>query len=392
MEKPRLLRITTVPISLHLLLNGQLSFMQSNGFDVLTASAEGPEIAHLRSRDIPHNVIPLTRRITPLRDLWCVFLLVRLIRKFKPHIVHTHTPKAGLLGMVAAWLCRVPVRMHTVAGIPYQEARGPRRALLRWAERVTYLAAHHIYPNSTGLRQFMELEFPDLKSKFKVLGNGSSNGVNPEFFQPTPQLATQAAAIRKQLNFNENDWVACFVGRVVRDKGIGELVEAFSQLASEHANVHLFLVGHPEDDLDPLPQATTDLLLKSKSVVRPGFQEDIRPWIMASNVLILPSYREGFPNVLLQAAAMEKPCIATNINGCNEIIVNGETGLLVPAKNASALGEAMRWCYRNQNDAAKMGMNARTHVMNQFSQSYIWYELLKEYRQLVPLDDQTLPG
>jgi glycosyltransferase involved in cell wall biosynthesis len=395
MEKPRLLRITTVPISLHLLLNGQLAFTRDQGFEVLTASADGPEISRLHEWNITHRIIPMTRKITPLQDLWCIYLLVKLIKSFGPDIVHTHTPKAGLLGMVAAWLCRVPIRMHTVAGIPYQESAGFTQTILRCAERITYMAAHRVYPNSVGLQQFMVSEFPGQQSKYRVLGHGSSNGVNTEFFKPTTELVHEAASLRGKYGIGPEDWVACFVGRLVRNKGVGELVDAFDQFSPEKKNTWLFLVGQLEDELDPLPSSTVAALQQNKSVISPGFQEDIRPWIMASNVLVLPSYREGFPNVLLQAGALQKPCIATDINGCNEIVLNHETGLLVPAKDAKALEDALVWCYANREEAAKWGKNAGSHVINKFSQSYIWNELMKEYRQLlslVSIKDQTALG
>lgn len=382
-----------MPISLHLLLNGQLSFMQSQGFDVLAASAHGPEIDHLNANGISHRTIPLTRKITPIQDLWCLIALVGLIRSLRPDIVHTHTPKAGLLGMTAAWLCRVPVRIHTVAGIPYQETKGLKRTVLRWVERVTYLAAHRVYPNSTGLRQFMSSEFPDLIAKYKVLGNGSSNGVNIDFFQPTPELHEGATAIRRKYNIPERDPVLCFVGRLVRDKGVIELVRAFKQLSSQNGTPWLLLIGPLEQDLDPLPDDILKEIKSTHHIVCPGFQDDVRPWILASQVLVLPSYREGFPNVLLQACALERPCIATDINGCNEIIDHNRNGFLVIPKNVDSLKSALKQILDEPKMATEMGKLARERIIKYFSQSYIWNELLNEYRHqlsLVQVNDQAV--
>src|ERR1700690_3852366 len=145
MERPRLLRIATVPISLHLLLNGQFRYMTENGFDVLTASADGKEVLEVIKEGVGHRVIPFTRMITPFQDLVCVWKLVLLMREFHPHIVHTHTPKAGLLGMLAGWICRVPVRLHTVAGLPSMAATGVKAWLLRRTEKLTYALAHRVY-------------------------------------------------------------------------------------------------------------------------------------------------------------------------------------------------------------------------------------------------------
>src|SRR6187551_3696016 len=153
---PRLVRITTVPISLHLLLQGQFRYMREHGFDVITMSADGKEVADVIKDGTPHIVIPMTRKITPLQDFKCLFKLIVEIKKLKPDIVHTHTPKAGLLGMIASWACRVPVRLHTVAGLPLMESSGPKRYLLDLAERLTYACAHIVYPNSQGLKVFIE--------------------------------------------------------------------------------------------------------------------------------------------------------------------------------------------------------------------------------------------
>src|SRR5688572_16963125 len=156
---PRLLRITTVPISLHLLLQGQFRYMREHGFDVITMSADGKEVVEVIKDGTPHIVIPMTRKITPLQDFKCLLKLIQEIKKIKPDIVHTHTPKAGLLGMMASWMCRVPVRLHTVAGLPLMEASGFKHTVLRIAERVTYNCAHLVYPNSHGLKKYIEQHF-----------------------------------------------------------------------------------------------------------------------------------------------------------------------------------------------------------------------------------------
>lgn len=359
--------------------------MQSQGFELLTASAKGSEIKHLRQGGVAHQVIPLTRTITPFRDLWCLYLLIRLIKSFKPHLVHTHTPKAGVLGMLAAWICRVPIRMHTVAGIPYQETTGLKKRVLRWVEKITYHTATQVCPNSRGLQQFMESEFPKLKSKYRVIGNGSSNGVNTEFFKPTRELDEAASALKEKSGIGHGDRVVCFVGRLVRDKGLVELVEACRSLQHRERKTWLVLVGPFEQQLDPLPPHTLQTIQTHETIITPGFQEDIRPWIRMSQALVLPSYREGFPNVLLQAGSLEIPCIATDINGCNEIIADGKTGLLIKPKNVESLKKALQHLLEHPDKAAEMGRLARQRIENHYSQSYIWNELLLEYKRQLSL-------
>jgi glycosyltransferase involved in cell wall biosynthesis len=380
-NKPRLLRITTVPISLKILLHGQLTFFKSQGFEVLAASADGREVADIRSEGIAHEVVPMTRKITPLRDLWSLARMVHLIRKFKPHIVHTHTPKAGLLGMMAAWICRVPVRMHTVAGLPLMEAQGLKKKLLLLTERITYYCATSVHPNSVGLASFIEQTFPT--TDLKVIGNGSSNGIDTTFFERSASLEENAASIRKQYGIATNEIVFSFVGRVVGDKGVRELAEAFRQMKKSISGIHLLIVGSFEDDLDPLEPAVLKFLKTDPHVILAGFQTDVRPWIMASDVFVFPSYREGFPNVVMQASCLNVPCIVSDINGCNEIIRDGDTGLIIAPKSAAALQQAMEMISADPAVRNRFAERARDHVVKNFDQKFIWAELLKEYRRLL---------
>lgn len=390
MAKPKLLRVTTVPISLHILLNGQLAFMQDQGFELVAVSADGPEVIEIKKMGTLHKAIPFTRKITPIQDLVCLGKLVRFILEFKPDIIHTHTPKAGLLGMLGAWICRVPVRMHTIAGLPMTEARSLRKFILKGVERITYFCATSVYPNSKGLQNYILREFKIhpksyRESKFKIIGNGSSNGINLSHYTNTIELGHAARKLREHYKVNQNDFVFCFVGRMVTDKGIIQLVESFVEIASKNNNVWLFLVGHFEDDLDPLPTATKSVILDHPRIIQPGFQREIRPWVLASDVFVLPSYREGFPNVVLQAGALEKPSIVSNINGCNEIIEHAKTGLLVPPKDERALQAAMIYAEKNRVHLNQMGLEARKFIACHFDQLHIWNELLNEYQKQLSL-------
>jgi glycosyltransferase involved in cell wall biosynthesis len=376
-QKPRLLRITTVPISLKLLLEGQVNFFKQAGFEVLTVSADGSEVQELRALGIKHKVVSMTRSITPLRDLIAVVQLIQVIRKFKPHIVHTHTPKAGLLGMIAAWMCRVPVRMHTVAGLPVMEATGVKRKILLVTERITYACASKVYPNSKGLLDFIQSTFARyFETKFKIIGKGSSNGIDTTFFSRSPELEANAKAIREKYEITEDAIVFSFVGRLVRDKGLVELVEAFKKLTIPS---RLLLVGPFENHLDPLPDEAMKFLQTDSRVILAGFQHDVRPWMMASDVFVFPSYREGFPNVVMQAACLELPVIASDINGCNEILQHEQTGLLVPVKNTEALHTTMLELASNSAKRKKLAEQSRAFVVNHFERKYVWSELLKEY-------------
>jgi glycosyltransferase involved in cell wall biosynthesis len=378
MGKIKLLRITTVPISLATLLKGQLAFMAKQNFDVLAVSADGPEIEQLKSDGIAHVTINMTRKITPLQDLIALWKLILLIRKFKPAIVHTHTPKAGLVGMLAAWICRVPVRLHTVAGLAWIETTGVRRSLLKRMEWLTYACATRVYPNSKALRNFLLMEMRFNPDHVKVIGSGSSNGIDCRIFTRSAVSEDPIQAIRNQHGIKPGDMVFCFVGRIVRDKGIVELVSAFERLVNEQP-CWLLLVGHREPDLDPLPAETLQIINNSPAIIEAGFQTDVRPWLAASQVFVFPSYREGFPNVVMQAACLELPCIVSDINGCNEIIQHGHSGLIIPVKDIDSLYAAMKQLAGDSILRTAMGKAGAAFVSANFDQQVVWKELLKEY-------------
>lgn len=388
MRKPRLLRITTVPISLHLLLQGQLHYMGTKGFEVLAVSSDGPERASLLGQGISHTIVPFSRTISLLRDVYCLLRLIILVVRYRPDIIHTHTPKAGLLGMLAGWLCRVPVRLHTVAGLPEMEACGMKKTILRLTEKITVYCSHRVYPNSDGLRKYMITELGISPRKLKVLGAGSSNGIDLDYFQRSGSLARHAESIRNQFGIGVHDLVFSFVGRLVTDKGIVELMTAFVHLKLP-VHVWLLLVGHQEKERDPLPAKTVELMEKNPHVILAGFQEDVRPWMLASDIFVFPSYREGFPNVLMQACALGIPSIATDINGCNEIINPDKSGLLVKPKDTIGLQHAMEEMAGNSLRRAGMAALANQFVRENLDRSLFWAGLYDEYCTMM---DLYVPG
>jgi glycosyltransferase involved in cell wall biosynthesis len=377
---PKLIRITTVPMSLHYLLRGQLEFMQQQGFEVLAVSADGPEREQIQALGIRHLVNPFTRKITPIKDLICLWQLIRLFKKIKPDIVHTHTPKAGLLGMLAARICGVPLRIHTVAGLPLMETTGFKRWLLMQTERITYACAHRVYPNSYGLLQFITKQWKVKSGKFKVIGKGSSNGIDTTFFSRSAMDEAQIKRIKLQYHLPEEAFIFCFIGRVVKDKGMRELIAAFKKLQVDHPTIYLLVVGPLEQELDPLNADDLHFLQNDRQVIMTGFQEDVRPWLMLSDVFVFPSYREGFPNVVMQAACMELPCIVTDINGCNEIIQHNESGLIVPVKDSSALYVAMQQLFSDETLRKTFAKKSREYVVANFEQQVLWQNLLEEYQ------------
>ena len=379
---PKLLRITTVPVSLHKLLQGQINYMQENGFEVILASAGGKEIEAIeKETGIPVHILPLTRKISPFTDLQALWQTYKLIKKHKPDIVHTHTPKAGITGMLAAKLAGVPVRMHTVAGMPLMEAKGIKRKILNLVEKCTYWSATKIYPNSYGLKEFIIQDKLAHPSKLKVIAKGSSNGIDTAYFHPEHFSLSQKENLKKQLGINPEDTVFVFIGRLVGDKGINELIKAFQKLSGNQKNIKLLLVGNEEPELDPLQTETKENILSNPQIITTGWVEDVRPYLAISDILVFPSYREGFPNVVLQAGAMGLPAIVTDINGCNEIITHHHNGLIIPPKDEKAVYEAMNLLMENLELRSRLAQNARPGIEAKYKQEAVWEALLEEYRR-----------
>lgn len=384
----KLIRITTVPISFKVLLKGQLRFMASNGFDVKGVSSEGEELREIHENEgIVMEAINMSRKITPFQDLKSLWEMWNFLRKEKPQIVHTHTPKAGIIGMLAARLAGVPHRLHTVAGLPLMEATGIKRKILNFVEKLTYSSATRVYPNSKGLYDFILQNNFTQSNKLKIIANGSSNGINTAFFSPAQVSEIEKVALREKLNIQPDDFVFVFVGRIVSDKGINELIKAFSQLQTaennEQIGIKLLLVGGLESDLDPLNPETLAEINQNRDIISVGFQQDVRPFFAISDALAFPSYREGFPNVVMQAGAMGLPSIVSDINGCNEIIVEGENGLIIPSKNVEKLKEKMLTLARDKNLYIKLKENSRRMIENRYEQSVVWKALLEEYEGLL---------
>ena len=384
----KLIRITTVPISFKVLLKGQLRFMASNGFDVKGVSSEGEELREVHENEgIVMEAINMSRKITPFQDLKSLWEMWNFLRKEKPQIVHTHTPKAGIIGMLAARLAGVPHRLHTVAGLPLMEATGIKRKILNFVEKLTYSSATRVYPNSKGLYDFILQNNFTQSNKLKIIANGSSNGINTIFFNPEQVTETEKVTLREKLNIQPDDFVFVFVGRIVSDKGINELIKAFSELQTAENNqltgIKLLLVGGLESDLDPLNPETLAEINQNRDIISVGFQQDVRPFFAISDALAFPSYREGFPNVVMQAGAMGLPSIVSDINGCNEIIVEGENGLIIPPKNVEKLKEKMLTLARDKNLYIKLKENSRRMIENRYEQFVVWKALLEEYEGLL---------
>ena len=373
--KKKSIRISTIPLSLDVLLQGQLR-MLSEHYEVVGVSSPGEELDKVAQREgIRTIAVPMERKISPFKDLVSLFRLIRLFHREKPWMVHSLTPKAGLLAMTAAWICRVPVRIHMFTGLVFPTTTGLKQKILMATDSITCACATNVLPEGKGVKRDLE-HFRITSKPLQIIGNGNINGIDLEFFDRTPEVLEQAEKYRK-----EEVVTFCFVGRIVRDKGMNELVAAFQRLHQAYPNTRLVLVGPFEEKLDPVLPETRQAIEQQAAIEWMGWQDDIRPFLAASEVFVFPSYREGFPNVVLQAGAMGLPCIVTDINGSNEIISEGINGCIIPSQNEQALYEAMEKML-NLEERQKLAQQARPQIANRYERKALWKELLKFYRSL----------
>jgi glycosyltransferase involved in cell wall biosynthesis len=382
--KSKLVRITTVPISLDKLIEGQMKFMTSHSFEVVGISSPGDLLEKVGNKEgVKVKGINMSRKITPIQDLIAVLKLYKFLKKEKPFIVHTHTPKAGIVGMLASYFAKVPYRLHTVAGLPLLEATGLKRKVLNAVEKITYNCATNVYPNSYGLKNIiLDNRFAN-KEKLKVIGNGSSNGIDTSYFDPKLFSINDKEDLKTNLGIKNTDFVFIFVGRIVSDKGINELVVSFEKLSIKNKNIKLLLVGPFEEKLDPLKEKTKLIMKHNKQIISVGYQKDVRPYFAIANALTFPSYREGFPNVVMQAGAMELPSIVSDINGCNEIIDNNVNGKLIKLKSVSAIYDAMLEMYTDKQLYNLIKGKTRDLIKQRYERKLFWDLLLSEYNYLL---------
>ena len=379
-SKPKLIRITTVPDSLFGLLPEQMLYMSQNGFDVTMMSADN----HFREKAIenekcPHIIVPLTRKITPFQDLYCIALMIYHFIKIKPDIVHTHTPKAGLIGMIAAYICRVPVRLHTVAGLPLMVQKGFKYKLLLAIEKITYFCANKVFPNSYSLKKYMLEKNMCPLSKLDIIGFGSSNGINLKKFSAEHLDKKTLSTLKEEIKHDEKNTYLLSVGRVVKDKGIEELVAAFIEVKKENANLKLILVGSYENDLDPISKSTLDIIQNNEDIIAYGHSNRIEYFMELSDLFIHASYREGFPNVLLQAGAMNCPIICSKIPGNIDVVAANETGLLFEVQNTSDLQKILSLALNNESQTKIFASNLSIIVKNRFERGFVHSKIKEEY-------------
>lgn len=368
----KIIRSTTVPTSLNSFCRDMLKEL-SREYEVVAVSSPGKELNEVGEREGVRTIaVPMERHISLVKDLKSLWRMWRVLKREKPDMIHSMTPKAGLMSMMGGWLAGVPVRVHTFTGLVWPTSSGIKRRILMATDWLTCACATHIIPEGEGVKNDL-LNHNITHKPIKVLGYGNIKGIDLEHYNPE--------LFDKRLN--DAGFTFVFVGRIVRDKGMNELISAFDRLHLEYPETRLVLVGRREDNLDPVSQKTLDRIERGEGIEAVGGQHDVRPFYAEADALVFPSYREGFPNVVIEAGAMGLPSIVTDINGSREIIIDGKNGAIIPPQNEQALYQAMKHFVENPNEIKTMAANARQLIASRFEQGYVRQCLYDFYHKIL---------
>ncbi len=388
-RRPRLAYVTTHAISAENLMNGQLTFLRERGFDITVIAAPSESLDIVREREQVQTIpIPIEREISPVADVRTLTKLCGILRTLRPEIVNAGTPKAGLLGMVAAKLTGVPVRLYTLRGLRLETTSGFKEHLLAATERLAANCAQQVICVGESLRQEYvrrKLVRPD---KTVVLRHGSSNGVNAERFQYSVEQFIRIGQLRETLKIPAEAPVIGFVGRLTRDKGLVDLHDAFRRLLAEFPDLRLILIGGPEEG-DPIPPKIWQRIAEHPQIIRTGAIKDVSLYYGLFDVFVFPSYREGFPNVPMEAAAAGVPVVGYSATGTLDAVADGVTGLLVPLHDSATLAAATACYLRNPLLRRRHGEAGRRRVLTDFRREDLWQSLADLYHHW--LSERGLP-
>jgi glycosyltransferase involved in cell wall biosynthesis len=380
----RLCIISTIPTTIKAFFGDQLKFLQENDYDVtiITSSAISSQDF---GKDFPEGIklhtVKLSRTISPLEDLRAFREISKIIKQGSFDIVQYVTPKAALLGSLASWRAKVPVRIYLMWGLYYVTQTGLKRVIFKTIEKIVCKCSTAIAPDSKGNVKLAVEEGLCKADKIAVVSHGSANGVNVERFDPD-RLVPFRDEIRKKHQIPLDAFVFGTIAAIVGDKGINELIAAFVEIAEKYPNTYLLYVGQTAEK-DPVKSETLKQIENHARIIHVGWQSEPEKYMAAMDVFVLPTYREGFGVVNIEASAMRLPVISTDVPGPQESIVNGQTGILVPAKEVLPLMEAMKMLLGRPMYIKKLGEAGRRRVQEYYEQKKLWQAILEHRKELL---------
>lgn len=381
--------ITTIPTTVKAFFGEQLMFLQEHGYDITVITSPGGSDQDY-GKDLPDGIhieyVQMSRLIEPLKDLKTLFRVIEIIRKNDFDIVQYVTPKGALFGSIASRIARVPVRLYLMWGLYYVTQSGVKRYLFKIIEKIVCSCSTYIAPDSKGNVKLAVEEGLCKSGKIGVVGHGSANGVDIKRFEPD-RLAPYRDEIRKAHNIPENAFVFGSIAAIVGDKGINELITAFIEVAEKNPNVYLLYIGQTTEK-DPVKPETLQRIDNHPRIIHVGWQTEPEKFMAAMDAFVLPTYREGFGVVNIEASAMKLPVISTDVPGPQESIVDGKTGILVPPRDVEPLIKAMKDLLGRPLYAKKLGEAGRKRVQEFYDQKKLWKVILEHRRQLLLSSDK----
>jgi len=382
-QRLRLARVVTSPLTFSTLLYDQIAAIRESGIELTLVSGDVKELSAIAARQrVAYQPIPMVRQPSPGRDMASLLRLSRFLAASEFDIIHSSTPKAGLLSALAGAICSVPIRLHTFTGQRWVTMSGVMRWMLHSFDHIIGRLSTRTYADSFSQMRFLVDEKIVSRAKISVLATGSISGVNLCRFDPRHYGPDHRSVMRARLNIPQHATVIVFVGRVTRDKGVAELVDAFVELADESSTLYLLLVGPFEPELDPLPQRTRASIESDARIQQVGFHTKPEEYLAMADIFCLPSYREGFGTVVIEAGAMGLPTVATSVTGLVDAVRDGETGLLVPARDAKALRAALQALVESVDLRGRMGRAARVRAVREFDAKLVNQAVIDEYFRL----------